>query len=67
MALASDDSLMATPVPSMPCQRPNIVTPLGGAPPVSRNLATAALNELCGTDHRLMYFMKKSPKAGEMF
>jgi hypothetical protein len=30
---------------------------LGGAPPVSRNRATAALNVLCGTVQLLMYFM----------
>ncbi len=43
MAFGSVDSEIANPLPSMPCQRPNILTPSGGAPPVSRKRATAAL------------------------
>src|SRR5712672_339050 len=42
-AFGSVDSEIANPLPSMPCQRPNILTPSGGAPPVSRKRATAAL------------------------
>src|ERR1700704_176409 len=44
----------------MPCQRPSMVTPFGGAPPVSRNRATAALNVACGTVQLMMYFMEGS-------
>jgi hypothetical protein len=37
-----------------------MVTPFGGAPPVSRNRATAALNVACGTVQLMMYFMEGS-------
>src|SRR6478736_4167745 len=43
IAFGSVDSEIANPLPSMPCQRPNILTPSGGAPPVSRKRAAAAL------------------------
>jgi hypothetical protein len=35
----------------------NIVTPGGGAPPVFKNLSTAALNVPWAIDHRVMNFM----------
>src|ERR1700733_6624878 len=48
---------MSTPPPLMPCQRPIIFTPSGGAPPVLRNRCSASTTEPLGTLYFTMNFI----------
>jgi hypothetical protein len=60
MAVASLLSKIATPVPFIPCHRPSIFTPSGGAPPVSRNFLIAVSIKFGWNLQLEMYFIEIS-------